>query len=72
MKNGENRMLSDKLKAIPTMTTILLIAALLCAMSCKECPTEPDYSISMSTDFIGASVVRFQISISDSGDVRDF
>ncbi|MCK9560934.1 MAG: hypothetical protein M0R44_10860 [Candidatus Marinimicrobia bacterium] len=63
---------NDNLKAISTMTTILLIAVLICAMSCRECPTEPDYSISFSTDFIGASMVRFQISIPDSGDVREF
>jgi len=62
----------NNLKAKTTMTAILLIAALLCAMSCRECPTEPDYSISFSTDFVGASVVRFQLCISDSGDVRDF
>jgi len=32
----------DNLKAIPTMSIILLIAVLLCAMSYRECPTEPE------------------------------
>jgi len=71
MMSSDNN-LKAKTVPIKSGTTTLLIAALLCAMSCKECPTEPDYSISMSTDFIGASMVRLQISIPDSGDVRDF
>jgi len=72
MKNQDNRMLSDKLKAIPTMTTILLIAALLCAMSCKECPTEPDYNIYLSAEDVFSTSVVLSITLPDSGDVSAF
>lgn len=61
--------------AISVITTILLIAALLCAMSCDKCPTEPEFPefrIEISADFVGASRVRLLVSVSDSGDVREF
>ena len=60
--------------AISVITTILLIAALLCAMSCDKCPTEPEFPefrIEISADFVGASRVRLLVSVSDSGDVRE-
>ncbi|MFA4907672.1 MAG: hypothetical protein WC602_05370 [archaeon] len=63
----------NNLKAKTAMFTIFLIVATVLAMSCKECPTEPEeYAIDISADFVGASRVRLLVSVSDSGDVRDF
>ncbi|HPI27158.1 MAG TPA: hypothetical protein PLS75_01635, partial [Candidatus Marinimicrobia bacterium] len=63
----------NNLKVKTVMSIILLISILLCAMSCRECPTEPEeYAIDISADFVGASRVRLLVSVSDSGDVREF
>ncbi|MFA4921790.1 MAG: hypothetical protein WC611_06665 [Candidatus Neomarinimicrobiota bacterium] len=58
----------NNLKAKTAMTTILLIAVLICAMSCKECPTEPDYEVDFFTlDYAGPSFVSLAFGISGSG-----
>ncbi|MDD5764969.1 MAG: hypothetical protein PHW79_01775 [Candidatus Marinimicrobia bacterium] len=69
-----NTMPSDYNPKAKTATfTIFLILATILTMSCKECPTEPDgYSIDISADFVGASRVRLLVSVSDSGNVREF
>jgi len=63
---------NDNLKAKTTMTTILLIAALLCAISCKECPTEPDYNIYLTAEDVFCTSVVMNVTLPDSGDVSAF
>ncbi|MDD5061839.1 MAG: hypothetical protein PHN44_06115 [Candidatus Marinimicrobia bacterium] len=61
--------------AISVITTVLLIAVLLFAISCEKCPTEPElpeFRIDISADYVGATRVRLSVSISDSGEVREF
>ena len=62
----------NNLKAKALILTILLIFVV-CTISCWECPTEPEeYAIDISADFVGATRVRLSVSISDSGEVREF
>jgi hypothetical protein len=62
----------NNLKAKITVTTILLIAALLCTMSCRECPTEPDYDIYLSPEDVFSTSVVLNVTLPDSGDVSAF
>jgi len=54
---------------IPTkvMITVLILAAALLAVSCKECPTEPESgNIILSTAYIATQSVYLKINVSDS------
>ncbi len=73
MKKGNTIPSDYNPKAKNAIFTIFLILTTVLAISCKECPTEPDgYSIDISADFVGASRVRLLVSVSDSGDIREF
>lgn len=73
MKKGNTIPSDYNPKAKNAIFTIFLILTTVLAISCKECPTEPDgYSIDISADYVGASRVRLLVSVSDSGDVREF
>jgi len=64
-----------KAKTVPIKsgTTILLIAALLCAMSCRECPTEPDIpDLSLTAPYVETSIVWLKISSPDSTSRKSF
>jgi len=62
----------NNLKAKNAMTTILLIAVLICAMSCKECPSEPDYDIYLTVEDVFSTSVVLSVTLPDSGDVSAF
>lgn len=63
----------NNLKAKTIMTAILLIAALLCAMSCRECPTEPENpDLFLSAPYVETSIVWLKISSSDSTSRKPF
>ncbi|MDD5061835.1 MAG: fibronectin type III domain-containing protein, partial [Candidatus Marinimicrobia bacterium] len=63
---------NNNLKAKTAMTTILLIAVLICAMSCKECPAEPDYDIYLTVEDVFSTSVVLSVTLPDSGDVSVF
>ncbi|MDD5765347.1 MAG: hypothetical protein PHW79_03700 [Candidatus Marinimicrobia bacterium] len=66
-------MLNNNLKAKTGMPIILLITALLFAMSCKECPTEPeDPDLSLSAPYLETSIVWLKISSSESTTSKSF
>jgi hypothetical protein len=66
-------MLSDNnLKAKITMSITLLLTAIFFAMSCRECPTEPDYDIYLSAEDVFCTSVVLKIALPDSGDVSAF
>ncbi|MDD5766625.1 MAG: fibronectin type III domain-containing protein, partial [Candidatus Marinimicrobia bacterium] len=65
-------MLNNNLKAKTGMPIILLITALLFAMSCKECPTEPDYDIYLTAEDVFSTSVVLNVALPDSGDVNTF
>ena len=63
----------NNLKAKTVMSIILLLSVLLCAMSCKECPTEqPDYDIYLTVEDILCTSVVLNVTLPDSGDVSTF
>jgi len=63
----------NNLKAKTAMSTILLIIVAICAMSCKECPTEqPDYDIYLTVEDIFCTSVVLNVTLPDSGDVSAF
>ena len=63
---------SEKLFAKITISSILLISILVIAMSCKECPTEPEYDISLSVEDIACVWVTFNVILPDSGKINTF
>jgi len=63
----------NNLKAKTAMSTILLIIVAICAMSCKECPTEqPDYDIYLSAEDVFSTSVVLNVTLPDFGDVSAF
>ena len=56
---------------IITAITVLIIILLL-AISCKECPTEPDYDIYLSVEEVLCNQVTFIVTLPDSGKIDRF
>jgi hypothetical protein len=58
----------ENLKAKNAISTILLLTAIIFAMSCKECPTEPGDEVNdFALDYAGPSFVSLAFGISGSG-----
>jgi len=57
-------------KSITTIVGLLMI--LLFAVSCKECPTEPDYDIYLSVEEVLCTQVTFIVTLPDSGKIDHF
>lgn len=53
-------------------TIAVLIILLLFAVSCKECPTEPDYDIYLSVEEALCNQVTFIVTLPDSGKIDRF
>jgi len=54
------------------MITVLILAAALLAVSCKECPTEPDYDIYLSIEDVFCTWVTLKVTLPDSGEINRF
>ena len=66
-------MLSDNnSKAKTAISIILLLIATIFAMSCKECPAEPDYDIYLTVEDVFSTSVVLSVTLPDSGDVSAF
>jgi len=63
---------SEKLFAKITISSILLISILVIAMSCKECPTEPEYDIYLSVENVACVWVTLNVTLPDSGKINTF
>ncbi|MFH1213864.1 MAG: hypothetical protein V1681_07230 [Candidatus Neomarinimicrobiota bacterium] len=69
MLSGHNQ------KSRITLLALFLALVAILAMSCRECPTEPEkshYIITLSVKETAPQYVRLYFSISDSGSVRQF
>ena len=63
----------NNLKAKTAMLTIFLILTTIIAMSCKECPTEPENpDLSISAPYVETSIVWLKISSPDSAPRKSF
>jgi len=54
------------------MLAIFFICATLLAVSCKECPTEPDYDIYLSVEDVFCTSVTLNVTLPDSGSINTF
>ena len=64
---------SDNTKIpIKVMITVLLLSAVFLAISCKECPTEPDYDIYLSVEDVLCTWVTLKVTLPDSGNINNF
>jgi len=54
------------------LTTTILLTILLLAISCKECPTEPDYDIYLAVEDVACVWVTLKITLPDSGKINRF
>jgi len=52
--------------------TLFLIIAIFLAVSCKECPTEPDYDIYLSVEDVLCTSVSLKVTMPDSGKINTF
>jgi len=62
----------NNLKAKTTMSIILLLVAVIFAMSCKECPTEPKYDTCLSVEDVACVWVTLKVTLPDSGRINTF
>ena len=64
---------SDNNKKTKTaIITIFSILAVFLAVSCRECPTEPDYDIYLSVEDVLCTWVTLKVTLPDSGSINTF
>ena len=64
---------SDNNKQTKTaIFAIFFILAIFLAVSCKECPTEPDYDIYLSVEDVLCTSVTLKVTLPDSGSINNF
>jgi len=63
--------MSVKRSKVVVLTVPVILLAML-AMSCRECPTEPDYDIYLSAEDVFSTSVVLSVTLPDSGDVSAF
>jgi len=54
------------------LTIIMLLTMLLLAISCRECPTEPDYDIYLAVEDVACVWVTLKVTLPDSGKINRF
>ncbi|PIS28152.1 MAG: hypothetical protein COT43_07160 [Candidatus Marinimicrobia bacterium CG08_land_8_20_14_0_20_45_22] len=66
---GEGKM-TNGLKAKTAMFTIFLIFTTVLAMSCQECPTEPEYEIDLSVEDYLCTWVDLRVTLTESSNSK--
>ena len=54
------------------LTITIFLTMLLLAISCKECPTEPDYDIYLAVEDVACVWVTLKVTLPDSGKINRF
>jgi len=54
------------------ISTTLIVLLIFFALSCKECPTEPDYDIYLSVEDVFCTSVTLTVTLPDSGGLNTF
>ena len=54
------------------LTITIFLTMLLLAISCKECPTEPDYDIYLAVEDVACIWVTLKVTLPDSGKINRF